>query len=418
MGARARDVPVRLRPTGGPLQRLSPGAGTERRGDDCGLRHRRTGPAPSGPLAPRRLPARGPRPPPNAQRPAGVCHRHRSRDGRDRRCRASVAGDDQEPRTRGRSACVVRLLYCGLDGGPVDGMGSSARQPPAASLVRPGRTGARGREPRLRRLVRPRSPRPRAVCLLVRYVGRDVPTVAPHGSWSSPITLDLVASEGSAFYSYLSVSDDAGRVSAGGGLIVPVRGPHGGGGPRTELVVLPAVGSAEPRVIATGRDFYAAPRPSPDETRLAWLAWDHPHMPFEGTDLCIGELAGDGSCSNARRVAGSATESIFQPEWGGDGGLYFVSDRSGWSNLYVDRDGEVRALTQERADLGYPQWVFDLTRYAFLPDRRIACTFTRAAVDGLELLDVKNGMLERVDLPYTSLSGLRSHGADVVFAAS
>jgi dipeptidyl aminopeptidase/acylaminoacyl peptidase len=343
----------------------------------------------------------------------------------------------------------------------------------------------------------------------VRYVGRDVPTVAPHGSWSSPITLDLVAREGSVLYSYLSASDDGvywlesrpeekgrmalmflarggepvdvvpagfnvrsrvheygggawfrdgsvvycsnfddsrlyridspgaepqaitpessephalryadGRVFAGGRLIVCVRESHGEGEPRNELVALPTDGSAEPRVIATGRDFYAAPRPSPDETRLAWLAWDHPHMPFEGTDLCVGDLAGDGSCSNARRVAGSATESIFQPEWGGDGGLYFVSDRSGWSNLYVDRDGEVRALTQEQADLGYPQWVFDLTRYAFLPDRRIACIFTRAAVDGLELLDVKTGMLERVDLPYTSLSGLRSHGGDVVFAGS
>jgi dipeptidyl aminopeptidase/acylaminoacyl peptidase len=337
-----------------------------------------------------------------------------------------------------------------------------------------------------------------------------VPTVAPYGSWSSPISLDLVASEGGVSYGSLSAGDDGvywlesrpqekgrmalvyrphggspvdvvpegfnvrtrvheygggawfrdggvvfcsnfddsrlyriespgaeprpitpeppephalryadGRVFANGSLIVCVRESHGAGEPRNELVVLPADGSAEPRVIATGRDFYAAPRPSPDGSRLAWVAWDHPHMPFEGTDLCVGDLEAGGTCSNSRRIAGSATESIFQPEWS-DGDLYFVSDRSGWSNLYVERDGEVNALTQERAELGYPQWVFDLTRYAFLADGRIACVLTRDAIDGLELLDVEHGTLERVDLPYTAFysPSLRSYGNRLVFPAS
>ena len=185
-------------------------------------------------------------------------------------------------------------------------------------------------------------------------------------------------------------------------------------------MVLPADGSSEPRVVASGRDFYAAPRPSPDGECLAWLAWDHPHMPFEGTDLCVGDLAADGSVSNARRVAGSEQESIFQPEWNSDGHLYFVSDRTGWSNLYVERDGGVHALTSEEAELGYPQWVFDLSRYAFLADGRIACVFTRAAIDGLELLDPQTGKLERIDLPYSSYSSpsIRSHGSRLVFPAS
>jgi dipeptidyl aminopeptidase/acylaminoacyl peptidase len=211
-----------------------------------------------------------------------------------------------------------------------------------------------------------------------------------------------------------------GRVFADGQLIVCVRESHGGGEPRNELVVLPADGSAEPRVIATGRDFYAAPRPSPDGKFLAWLAWDHPHMPFECTDLCVGDLAADGSLSNERRVAGSEEESIFQPEWGADGDLYFVSDRTGWSNLYVDRGGEVHALTSEEAELGYPQWVFDLSRYAFLADGRIACVFTRAAIDGLELLDPHSGRLDRADLGSTSFfsPSLKSYGNVIVLAAA
>ncbi len=336
-------------------------------------------------------------------------------------------------------------------------------------------------------------------------------TVAPYGSWSSPITLDLVADEGGVAYGFLSVGEEGlywlesrpteqgrqalvflphggsavdvvpagfnvrsrvheygggawfrdgrtvfcsnfddsrlyridgpgaepqpitpeppaphawryadGRVFADGRLIVCVRETHGGGEPVNELVVLAADGSEQPRVVASGRDFYASPRPSPDGSRLAWLAWDHPHMPFEGTDLCVGDVGADGSCANARRVAGSETESIFQPEWGPAGDLYFASDRSGWSNLYVERDGEVQALTEEHAELGYPQWVFDLSRYAFLADGRIACVFTRDAVDGLELLDVSTGRLSPVDLPYTAFQSpsLQSHGAKLYFPAT
>jgi dipeptidyl aminopeptidase/acylaminoacyl peptidase len=320
-----------------------------------------------------------------------------------------------------------------------------------------------------------------------------VATAAPYGSWVSPITSDLVSSEGGVQFGYVDVSEDGvywtesrpeekgrtalvykprdgepvdvvppefnvrtrvheygggawfrdgevvfcssfddsrlyridrpgaeprpitpesrephalryadGRIFAGGRLIVCVRETHGAGEPTNELVVLPTDGSAEPRVIATGRDFYAGPRPSPDGAWLAWIAWDHPHMPFEGTDLCVAALAADGSISNDRRVAGSEQESIFQAEWSPEGDLHFVSDRTGWSNLYVERSGKVEALTNEDAELGYPQWVFDLARYAFLSDGRIACLFTRAAVDGLELLDPKSGRLEAVDLPYTN----------------
>jgi dipeptidyl aminopeptidase/acylaminoacyl peptidase len=345
----------------------------------------------------------------------------------------------------------------------------------------------------------------------VRYVEPDVPSVAPYGSWSSPISIDLVANEGGVAYGSLSVDADGlywletrpqengraalvflphggapvdvvpqgfnvrtrvheygggawlrdgtvsycsnfddsrlyridrpgaepqpitpepsephawryadGRVFGDGRLIICVRESHGTAEPVNELVVFPSDGSEDPRVIARGRDFYAAPRPSPDGTRLAWLAWDHPHMPFEGTDLCVGDLAANGACTNARRIAGSATESIFQPEWGDAGELFFVSDRSGWSNLYVERDGQVRALTNEQAELGYPQWVFDLTRYAFLPGSRIACVFTREAVDGLEVLDLESGELARADLPYTAFHSpsLRTHGSQVYFPAS
>jgi dipeptidyl aminopeptidase/acylaminoacyl peptidase len=209
-----------------------------------------------------------------------------------------------------------------------------------------------------------------------------------------------------------------GRAFGDGRLIACVCESHGGGEPVNELVVLPADGSAEPKAVASGRDFYAAPRPSPDGAKLAWLAWDHPHMPFEGTELWVADLSADGQVSNSRLVAGSDSESIFQPEWSPEGVLHFASDRTGWSNLYLERGGAVHALTCQEADLGFPQWVFDLSRYAFLADGRIAGAFTRRAVDGLELLDPATGRLERVDLSYTSIYPLKGHGNAVVFAAS
>ena len=115
-----------------------------------------------------------------------------------------------------------------------------------------------------------------------------------------------------------------------------VRERHEAGGEVVnELVSLPTDGSAEPRVIASGHDFYAAPRLSPDGRRVAWLSWDHPRMPWDGTELWTAELAGDGSLTGERLVAGGPDESILQPLWSPTGALWFASDRTGWWNLYA-----------------------------------------------------------------------------------
>jgi dipeptidyl aminopeptidase/acylaminoacyl peptidase len=212
-----------------------------------------------------------------------------------------------------------------------------------------------------------------------------------------------------------------GRVTPDGRLIVCVRERHDvEGEPVNELVVFPADGSEEPRVIASGRDFYAAPRISPDGRRLAWTAWDHPLLPFEGAELWVADFASDGTLSGERRVAGSDREAVTQPVWSPDGVLHFVSDPDGWWNLYAEENGSVRALHESDAEFAPPQWIHGQSTYTFLPDGRIAAVVTRGAIDNLELLDPRTGMLEPIDLPFTAYTSwtIAEHDGRVVIVAA
>jgi dipeptidyl aminopeptidase/acylaminoacyl peptidase len=195
-----------------------------------------------------------------------------------------------------------------------------------------------------------------------------------------------------------------GRVTADGSLLICVRERHEDDGVVNELVALPVDGSAEPRVIASGRDFYAAPRLAPDGSRLAWLSWDLPWMPWDGCELWEGALATDGTLSDQRHVAGTdGEESIWQPGWSADGELHLVSDRSGWWNLYRERAGAVQALHPAEAEFGWPHWVFGGATYAFLDDGHIACIYSRDGVQHVAVLDPETGELIDVDLPYTAI---------------
>ena len=131
-----------------------------------------------------------------------------------------------------------------------------------------------------------------------------------------------------------------------------------------ELVAVPFDGG-QTQVLASGRDFYGYPCLSPDGDRLAWLEWEHPNMPWDGSELWTARVAADGSLRDRRLVAGGAEESVYQPEWSPDGVLHFVSDRSGWWNLYR-HDGEAVPLCPLEADFGRPQWVFGSGTYAFV----------------------------------------------------
>jgi dipeptidyl aminopeptidase/acylaminoacyl peptidase len=216
-----------------------------------------------------------------------------------------------------------------------------------------------------------------------------------------------------------------GRVTADGSFWIGVRERHEGSGRpdevANELVALPTDGSTEPRIIAGGRDFYSSPRISPEGTRLSFLAWNLPWMPWDGCELFVTELAPDGSLGEATHVAGrDGKESIWQPQWGPDGQLVFASDRSGWWNLEAVRDGERRVLYQAEADFGYPAWAFGSSSYAFLEDGRIVCAYDRDGRTFFAVLDPESGELSNLDLDYDSLRGtscIAAEGTKVLLIA-
>ncbi|HEX7096554.1 MAG TPA: S9 family peptidase [Acidimicrobiales bacterium] len=163
-----------------------------------------------------------------------------------------------------------------------------------------------------------------------------------------------------------------GRVTPDGRWYVCVREDHDGSEhePRNDLVAVAMDGSGTVRSIASGADFYASPRPSPDGTRLAWIQWNHPDMPWDGTELWVADLA-DGTVSSARCVAGGRDESIEHPEWSADGALHVVSDRDGWWSVYrvdLDAGGAFTLVRGGAFDIGGPMWVFGESPYAVLAD--------------------------------------------------
>ncbi|MBD1852843.1 S9 family peptidase [Leptolyngbya sp. ST-U4] len=199
--------------------------------------------------------------------------------------------------------------------------------------------------------------------------------------------------------------------------LICVREDHTGGGhePINTIAAISLASSNPQTVLVSGSDFYAAPRLSPKGDRLAWLSWNHPNMPWDGTQLWVAEVRQDGSLGEAQLIAGGETESIFQPEWSPDGTLYFVSDRSNWWNLYCWRGGEVQPICPKAAEFGQPLWVFRMTNYGFASADRLVCTYVESGIQHLAQIDTASFELTEIPIPYSSLGGLQVGDGFVAF---
>jgi dipeptidyl aminopeptidase/acylaminoacyl peptidase len=184
------------------------------------------------------------------------------------------------------------------------------------------------------------------------------------------------------------------------------------------LVSLSLDGSEGRHILAAGNDFYAAPCFSPDGSRLAWLTWNHPHMPWDGCELWVADIDDHGFVSKAERIAGGLNESIFQPSWSADGILYFISDRTNWWNLYRWRNGNVEPLCPREAEFGEPHWVFAQSTYAFISPERLVCQYEDRQGSHLSFLDTTTGTLTPIELPYTAFGYIRANTERVVLVAA
>jgi len=170
------------------------------------------------------------------------------------------------------------------------------------------------------------------------------------------------------------------------------------------------------RVLVSGNDFYSTPRLSPDGSRLAWLEWSHPNMPWDGCELWVADLNEDGTLGERRLVAGGPQESVIQPEWSPEGVLHFVSDRSNWWNIYrLGEGGAAEAVYQSEAEFGLPLWLFAMSSYAFTSGQEIVCAYNVRGFWRLATIDTRTKELRNVETPYTEISYVRAVPGRAVF---
>ena len=234
-----------------------------------------------------------------------------------------------------------------------------------------------------------------------------------------------------------------GRVTPDGLWLIWVRESHRDSGEVVnDLVAIDTSGASQSICLAADHDFYSSPRLSPDGRRLAWLEWDQPLMPWDGTELWRAELLLPGAESvpgasmdtgwprleSRYKVAGGPHESVVQPSWDAVGRLHFLSDRSGWWNIYrldeqagtgeaADGAAQPRPLHSLEAEFAKPHWMFGNRSYDFLADGRVATVYGIDGIDHLGVIDPETGSFQELPIGLTSI-GYVSAAGDVIWLAA
>jgi dipeptidyl aminopeptidase/acylaminoacyl peptidase len=165
--------------------------------------------------------------------------------------------------------------------------------------------------------------------------------------------------------------------------------------------------------LVQGHDFYASPRVSPDTKRLCFLAWNHPNMPWDGTELFTARL--DATLSEITLVAGGVAESIVQPEWLSNDRLGYVSDIDGWWNLYSFDSSGIYCIHPDTAEFAQPAWGLAMRGYAPLGPKHLACRRIEDGNSELSILDMDNGMLAPVTSAWTEFDAMTANRGQLSF---
>lgn len=186
--------------------------------------------------------------------------------------------------------------------------------------------------------------------------------------------------------------------------------------PSAALVAVALDGSGFRR-LAEGHAFYSSPAVAPDGRHLAWLAWDHPNMPWDGCELWLAEVDSDGWLCQPKQIAGGADESIFQPSWSPAGVLHFTSDRTGWANLYRWNGDEAEAILAGEFEAAAPQWNFGDSTFGFSRADEIVCAYATHGRWQMTVIDTISRACRPLELPYTDIAHVRANGGRVYFRA-
>lgn len=191
-----------------------------------------------------------------------------------------------------------------------------------------------------------------------------------------------------------------------------------GGEAVNTLVAVALDGSGTITPIASGADFYSSPVLSPDGQTLAWISWQHPKMPWDSTRLWTAGRDGTGHFQGGQLIAGGEDESVDQPRFGPDGVLTFLSDRTGWSNLYRWQDGAAALVYGMAAEFGQPHWCFGNADYGYASAHEIVCSYWADGVAHLARIDLRQGVLTPIPAPFSVISELQVGPAAVHLLAA
>lgn len=190
------------------------------------------------------------------------------------------------------------------------------------------------------------------------------------------------------------------------------------GEPSNTLVALDATGPSAPIPLFTETDFVSSPTLSSDGRYLAFIAWNHPNLPWDDSALYIIELDADGAASKTRRINPGHHEAIMAPQWGPDGKLYIISDRDNWWNFYRLQAQELEQLSHAKLEFGRPAWVFNNRLYGFLPDGDILALTNHQGFEGLARVSGDSGAVQELDLGLAETRGLVVGSDKAFFIAS
>ncbi len=171
----------------------------------------------------------------------------------------------------------------------------------------------------------------------------------------------------------------------------------------------------EVTVMVSGADFYSSPRLSPNGKQLAWISWNHPDMPWDATEFWLADFAADGTLNPAQKIAGDNHESIAQPEWSPDGILYFVSDKTGWWNIYRYAQEQIQAVCPMQAEFAYPHWQFGMSQFGFISASEIICAFNQSGIWQPGKIEIESGKLEILLTDFTDIQYLRAASGKAIF---